>query len=426
MRTRFGLVLLPLWLFCACDDAPSKQELPEQEQQDLEAGDEDLPEHDSLDQEMLTDTPVEQELSELDSLPDDDDAVDLDTLLDQDEGEDEDSSDFDPSHYRGRCAEVDSFLPMYTDVVQKWAQQDALTRPVEEPLLFVGSSSIRRWEGLSRSYSDYSPLQRGFGGAQLAELAYWFQELIVAPGPRGLVVFAGTNDVAAGVPAEVVLDRFACLRERLGLQLGWDFPLLFIGITPTPSRWQQWPVAAQVNQAVAEWATDDPGLVHVDVPAAFLATGSPPAERLFVGDRLHLSEEGYALWDSILRPAVEAHVQSPVWQPPSAPLRGGERILIDLGPSNPDDGEPSPSPDYLGQHWNNWHPIDGGSELLPGEHLQALRTTQGEPTSVGLVLTGGFSCNGRSNGGLLWPTQDLLGDLAGGSATGDFFYSNND
>ena len=35
-------------------------------------------------------------------------------------------------------------------------------------------------------------------------------------------------------------------------------------------------------------------------------------------------------------------------------VQEGDRILIDLGPSNSDDGEATPSPDYLGQHWNNW------------------------------------------------------------------------
>jgi hypothetical protein len=34
--------------------------------------------------------------------------------------------------------------------------------------------------------------------------------------------------------------------------------------------------------------------------------------------------------------------------------------------------------------------------------------------------------NGRANGGLLWPDAALLGDLAVGSATGDFFYARSD
>ncbi|MEL6178753.1 MAG: hypothetical protein AAFS10_07360 [Myxococcota bacterium] len=142
-------------------------------------------------------------------------------------------------------------------------------------------------------------------------------------------------------------------------------------------------------------------------------------------DGLHLSAEGYALWDSVLRPAVDAVLEplAPVDEPPEGSPPTGARVLIDVGPNNPGDGEVTPSPDYLGQHWNNWHDLDGGGQVLPGEHLDALRTTDGTPTPIGLVVTGGFEANGWANGGLRWPDQTLLGDLAVGSATGDFWYA---
>jgi hypothetical protein len=96
---------------------------------------------------------------------------------------------------------------------------------------------------------------------------------------------------------------------------------------------------------------------------------------------------------------------------------------VDLGPSNPEDGEPAPSPDHLGQTWNNWHALEGGVDILPGEQRVDLETSTGAPTSIDLVISGGFLGNGRSSGGLLWPDSALLGPLAVGSATGDFFYT---
>jgi hypothetical protein len=326
-----------------------------------------------------------------------------------------------------RCAEVRDFFPQYAAVVDRWVQQDDLEAGPPAPVVFVGSSSVRRWEGLARAYADRTPLQRGFGGAQLGEVALHTSALVTRHDPRVVVVYAGTNDVAAGVDAPTVVERFRCFRQRVGNALGWDRPVLFVAITPNPARWSSWSTAAAVNDGVASLVAGDPGLRYVDVATPFLATGSPPAGRLFVADGLHLSEEGYALWNSVLRPAVEAATSAtPPAGPPPVTLAAGTRVLVDLGPSNPEDGEWTPSPDHLGQHWNNWHALPGGAEVLPGEHLGPLHDDQGAPTGMGIVVTGGFACNGRRNGGLLWPHADRLGNLAVGSATGDFFYAGGD
>jgi lysophospholipase L1-like esterase len=322
------------------------------------------------------------------------------------------------------CGSIADFGPVFTGFVERFGAQDDLAPPAPGGLVFTGSSSIRRWEGLARAYADHRPIQRGIGGAQVAEIALYADALVNRHDPRGVVVFAGTNDVAAGVSADDVVARFRCLRERVWTAHGQALPVFFIGITPTPSRWATWDTADAVNQAVAALAEDDPGLVYVDIPAAFLATGGPPSEDLFVADGLHLSASGYALWDSVLRAEIDAVLQpDPADETPADAPAPGDRILIDLGPSNSDDGEATPSPDYLGQHWNNWHDTEGGAASLPGEHLDGLATDTGQATGVSLVLTGGFLCNGRQNGGLLWPDADLLGDLAVGSATGDYFYS---
>ena len=324
------------------------------------------------------------------------------------------------------CTEaLADFSTGYDTTIATWVEQDGLSTGVPSPVVFTGSSSIRRWEGLAAAYTDFSPVQRGFGGAQVAEVAVWADELVNHHEPRGVVVFAGTNDVAIGVSAEATVARFRCLRERIWTAHGQALPVLFIGITPTPSRWAQWETASAVNEAVAALAEEDEGLVYVDVPAAFLATGSPPEESLFVSDMLHLSESGYALWDSVLRPAVEEAIHAS--EPASGPsLSAGTRILVDLGPSDGDDGQHTASPDHLDQHWNNWFPLDGGASILPGERLGDLVSVDGTSTVVDLVITGGFSTNGRQNGGLLWPSSDQLGDLAVGTATEDYFYATSD
>ncbi|MEZ4407842.1 MAG: GDSL-type esterase/lipase family protein [Polyangiales bacterium] len=322
------------------------------------------------------------------------------------------------------CAEVDRFVPQYASTVARWAAQDAEGPWPRGGVVFVGSSSIRRWAGLARSFSDYDPIQRGMGGAQLAEVAVHARALVSVHDPRAVVVFAGTNDIDAGVSPSVVFDRLRCLRWRLGRELGWDRPVLFVGVTPTRARWSQWPSASAFNASAASLADGDPGLRYVDVAPAFLATGSPPDASLFVSDGLHLSESGYALWHRAIRSALEAAARPrPPAGPPSITLASGARVLVDLGPGNTLDGEPTASPDYMGQRWNNWFPIDGGAAVLAGERKRGLVTATGEATGVEVVITGGFLANGRRNGGLLWPSPSRLSTLAVGTATEDFFYT---
>jgi lysophospholipase L1-like esterase len=320
------------------------------------------------------------------------------------------------------CTEVDAFVPVFGAVTDTWAAQDAAAPWPSGGLVVVGSSSIRRWEDLARSHSAHEVIQRGFGGAQLGEVALLADSLISVHEPAGVVVFAGTNDVAFGVEPAVVGERLRCLRQRLRASLGETLPIVFIGITPTPARWSLHAENTAVNAVAEAIAEDDPAFFYADVPAAFLATGEPPDAGFFVGDGLHLSESGYALWDGVITPVI-ADAMDPTALPGTAPLAPGERVLVDLGASDTTNGEPSASPDHLGQHWNNWHALPGGAQVYPGERLAGLVTTEGTATELELVVTGGFFNNGREHGGLLWPDGELLGDLAVGTATQDFFYS---
>ena len=318
------------------------------------------------------------------------------------------------------CTGISAADSGYADTVARWSAQAPATT---DGVVFVGSSSIRRWERLSTDLSGYDVVQRGFGGAWLSEVAAFAPELITAHEPRAVVVFAGTNDVAGGSPAEDVVTAYRCLAQQVWTGSG-AVPLLFIGITPTPSRWHLHETSTAVNEAVAALASAHPGLHYIDIPSAFLQTGQPPDEALFVEDMLHLSEVGYALWTAVILPALAevVSVSAGAAGNPDHP-DAGARILVDLGPSNPEDGDHTASPDASGLTWNNWQAVDGGAQILAGEAVWNLQTTDGTASGISLVIGGGFLSNGLLNGGLQAPDSALLGDLAVADATEDFFYT---
>jgi hypothetical protein len=288
-------------------------------------------------------------------------------------------------------------------------------------LLAVGSSTIRRWRTFQRSLSAFDPLQRGIGGARLTDLIQHQGSLLHASAPAGLLLFAGTNDIADGRSVEAVLQAWRCLAQ--GVLSQPHTPILYtIGITPTPARWALWESAAAFNAEVARLSALHPRLRYIDSPAPFLATGSPPSASLFVEDGLHLSEAGYQLFTDSVLTALAGDLPLA-----SAPLAAGppagSYIRVDLGPTNPEDGLPAPSIDGVGIHWNTAAWATGGAQILAGRARRGLVTTTGLSTQVSLTVSGGLRSNGLRNGGLTTPDGALLGTLAVPEATADFVYS---
>ena len=315
------------------------------------------------------------------------------------------------------CAHLGGASTGWTGTAARWVELAARAPALEGDLIAVGSSTIRRWEGLRALLGPWGLHQRGFGGAHMRDLALLGDTLSDLPGARGLVVFAGTNDIAGGAPPEQVAADARCFFQRVYLRHG-GIPIWYLTITPTPARWAVWDQARAADAQIAAFAEDLPWLRIVDSSAAFLATGSPPAAHLFDPDGLHLSADGYAILSAALLDALgppPAPAPAAGWAP-----GGGATLLIDLGPGDGVDGVALREAD--GQTWNAWDPIAGGAELLPGERTGGLRSADGAATPVDLVVSGGLFANGLRSGGLVDPDPSL-GALARPEATGDFVFT---
>jgi lysophospholipase L1-like esterase len=192
----------------------------------------------------------------------------------------------------------------------KWAASiDAFTRadaanpPPREAVLFVGSSSIVRWKSLARDFPDVPVINRGFGGYELADSVHYLDRLVLKHEPRVVVLYAGENDLQAGATAEEVHARFQAFRQGLHAALPRT-RLVFIAIKPSPSRAKIRPQIDRANALIAASCREDPRLAFADVVPPMLDAAGQPRPELFVADRLHLSEAGYALWRPIVAPLL--------------------------------------------------------------------------------------------------------------------------
>ncbi|MBM4060291.1 MAG: hypothetical protein FJ265_04210 [Planctomycetes bacterium] len=183
---------------------------------------------------------------------------------------------------------------------------DAAPAEAARPVVFVGSSSILLWKTLARDMAPMPVLNRGFGGSRLFDCIYWLDALVARHDPSVVVVFAGSNDVAGDKPrpAAWVAARFHDLVARLR-ELGCDAPLVYIAVTPTPSRAQHLAIVQEANVLIAARCAQDPSLRFVDTAAGMVTAEGQPDPKWFVADQLHLDAPGYRYWTERVRPVVE-------------------------------------------------------------------------------------------------------------------------
>ena len=96
----------------------------------------------------------------------------------------------------------------YLSLANRWTDQNAIQAEPNGAVLFLGSSSIRRWESLTRDFADYKMIQRGMGGAVFSDIHQLFEDVAVVHNPRAVVLWAGVNDLYAYRSADYVMEQF--------------------------------------------------------------------------------------------------------------------------------------------------------------------------------------------------------------------------
>ena len=181
---------------------------------------------------------------------------------------------------------------------------DAEQPPAQHGIVFVGSSSIRFWTSLEQDFPGLPVIRRGFGGSELADSVFYFDRIVLAYRPDTVVLYAGENDIHAGVSPEKVAADFNDFREKLHSTLP-KCRLVFIGLKPSPSRWADHEKAQRTNALIAETCAHDPLLTFLDVTPPMLGADGKPRPELFRDDQLHMKPAGYAIWVRLLTPLLK-------------------------------------------------------------------------------------------------------------------------
>ncbi|QXV67641.1 GDSL family lipase [Mucilaginibacter sp. 21P] len=170
----------------------------------------------------------------------------------------------------------------------------------EPDTLFYGSSSIRQWTTLADDFKGLKPVNLGFGGSTLAACAWFFDRITDGFQPERIVVYAGDNDLADGRHPQEVAISFKYLADCVMARYG-PIPCYFISLKPSIARWGLIAQFKYANELLADAIKGSHQNWHwVDIFTPMLNVKGQPEVSYFNADGLHLNDEGYRLWSSVL------------------------------------------------------------------------------------------------------------------------------
>jgi lysophospholipase L1-like esterase len=197
-------------------------------------------------------------------------------------------------------------LDKFEDQIESFRRFDARNQLPENPILFVGSSSIVFWE-TAKSFPDLPITNRGFGGASLPEVIHYYDDVIKNHNPSMMIVYCDI-DVENGKSPDFSVNAFKELINKVEADFD-EIPILLMSMKPTLIDDD---LGADVrknkmitNQKLIEYTRSKSNLHYVDITSPMLDQDGKLREDIFIDDGMHLNPLGYTLWDPIMTAAIE-------------------------------------------------------------------------------------------------------------------------
>lgn len=192
--------------------------------------------------------------------------------------------------------------PFYSEI-QQFKKEDSAHFPPKHAILFLGSSSFRKWTDVQKYFPGYPIINRGFGGSTFPDAIRYADEIVFPYQPRQVVIYEGDNDVASSdkITADSVVNRFKTLFYLIRKKLP-KTNISFVSIKPSLAREKMMPEMAKANSLIQNFLKDKKNAAFIDVFHSMLNEDGTPKKDIFLEDGLHMNAKGYAIWQKIIQP----------------------------------------------------------------------------------------------------------------------------
>jgi lysophospholipase L1-like esterase len=192
----------------------------------------------------------------------------------------------------------------FASEIAHFEASDKTNPPPRNAILFIGSSSIRKWTTLAQDFPTHQVINRGFGGSEIRDSVHYFDRIVAPYHPRLIVFYAGGNDINAGEWPERVFEDFKEFAGKVQSELP-DTRLDYISIGISPSRWKDRGKVKEANRLIREYISQNKRMEFIDVYPSMLGPDGKPKPDIYVADNLHMNANGYAIWTSIVAPYLD-------------------------------------------------------------------------------------------------------------------------
>ncbi len=187
--------------------------------------------------------------------------------------------------------------------IRNFVMNDRVSSPPADAVLFIGSSSIRKWNTLKKDFPELKIIHRGFGGSTSEEALMYMDKIVLPYHPATIVYYEGDNDIPRGFPAEKIRNNVDKFINRV-LENRPDTRIFILSPKPSINRMNYWQKYQAAQKALKDLADEYPSVTYVNVSDPMFDDNGKLKEEIFVSDGIHMNDDGYRIWTRVIRDSL--------------------------------------------------------------------------------------------------------------------------
>jgi lysophospholipase L1-like esterase len=190
--------------------------------------------------------------------------------------------------------------------IRAFEMSDRTNPPPTKAVLFTGASNIRFWKNVAQAFPAHKVFNRGFGGAEMSDLAEFAERIVIPYRPKIVVIYAGDNDLADHKTPQRILSDFKIFEQEVHATLP-NCIISCIAVKPSPSRARLIAQVRKTDALLEAYCQTNSNTIYIDDLTPMLNPTGGSRPELFGKDGLHLNEQGRAIWISLIQPVLDRY-----------------------------------------------------------------------------------------------------------------------
>lgn len=177
--------------------------------------------------------------------------------------------------------------------------------PAPGSVICIGSSQMELWKTVATDLAPIKVHNHGVSGSKMANAAeLYIENLAIAFKPRAVILYEGSNDLAAGVAPETILEQFRNLYSQLHAALP-NARLYVLGIVPSPGkRFEKIDLIRTTNALIQKECESQSWIKFIDTTTPLIGADGQPKAECFIPGNIHMTAAGYQVWREAIAPVI--------------------------------------------------------------------------------------------------------------------------